>query len=123
LECLLALEFHKSPLIAIDQSKYSRTQEVSGWLLEDSMVRKLALAIVLTTVAGIASATVSSPGVTCTKHWLFGLFPYDVCTAAPPKTVAAPEIDAASAVAGLTLMIGGLAVLRGRRSKITVAKA
>jgi hypothetical protein len=123
LECLLALEFHKSPLIAIDQSKYSWTQEVSGRLLEDSMVRKLALAIVLTTVAGIASATVSSPGVTCTKHWFFG-FPYDVCTVAPPsKTVAAPEIDAGSAAAGLTLMIGGLAVLRGRRSKVTVAKA
>jgi hypothetical protein len=88
------------------------------------MLRKLALAIVLTTAAGIASATVSGPGVTCTKHWFLGLFPYDVCTVtSPPKTVAAPEIDAGSAAAGLTLMIGGLAVLRGRRGKITVAKA
>jgi hypothetical protein len=85
------------------------------------MVRKFALAILLTTVAGIASATVSS-GTSCTTHWIFGIFPYEVCTRTPPpKTVAAPEIDAASAVAGLTLMIGGLAVLRGRRSKITKA--
>jgi hypothetical protein len=85
------------------------------------MVRKLVLAILLTTAAGIASATASS-GTTCTTHWFLGIFPYEVCTRTPPsKTVAAPEIDAASAVAGLTLMIGGLAVLRGRRSKIAKA--
>jgi LPXTG-motif cell wall-anchored protein len=29
----------------------------------------------------------------------------------------APEIDPAGAMAGLTLLVGGLAVLRGRRSK------
>jgi len=28
---------------------------------------------------------------------------------------AAPEMDATSAIAGLTLMVGGLAVIRGRR--------
>jgi hypothetical protein len=33
------------------------------------------------------------------------------------SVVAAPEIDPASIVAGLTLLCGGLAVLRGRRSK------
>jgi hypothetical protein len=110
-------------LIANDQSKYYRGQEVLSQLLEDVMVRKLALAIVLTTAAGIASATVSSPGVSCTTHWFLGIFPYEVCTAPSSKPVGAPEIDAASAAAGLTLMIGGLAVLRGRRSKITVAKA
>jgi hypothetical protein len=32
---------------------------------------------------------------------------------------AAPEIDSASAIAGLTLAIGGLAVLRGRRIQKT----
>jgi hypothetical protein len=53
-----------------------------------------------------------------------GFIPYEVCTANPkPTPVAAPEIDAASAVAGLTLMLGGLAVLRGRRSKFSIAKA
>jgi hypothetical protein len=90
--------------------------------MEDAMIRKLALAIVLTTAAGIASAT--PPGVSCTTHYFLGIFPYEVCTKAPPtKPVAAPEIDAASAVAGLTLMIGGLAVLRGRRGKISKAAA
>jgi hypothetical protein len=49
------------------------------------MVRKLALAIVLTTAASIASASTTPPGV--------------------------------------TFLIGGLAVLRGRRSKIDAVKA
>lgn len=86
------------------------------------MVRKLALAIVLTSVAGIASATTTPPDVTCTTHYFLGFIPYEVCTKNPtPTPVAAPEIDAASAIAGLTFMIGGLAVLRGRRSKIAKA--
>jgi hypothetical protein len=85
------------------------------------MVRKIVLATLLTTLAGAASATISQ-GVSCTTHYFWGVIPYEVCTVAPPpKAVAAPEIDAASAVAGLTLMIGGLAVLRGRRSKIVKA--
>lgn len=33
----------------------------------------------------------------------------------PPPPHRAPEIDPASAIAGLTLLAGGLAVLRGRR--------
>jgi hypothetical protein len=86
------------------------------------MVRKFALAILLTTVAGFASASANPPGLSCTTHYFLGFIPYEVCTTTPPaKPVAAPEIDAASAVAGLTLMIGGLAVLRGRRSKIAKA--
>jgi hypothetical protein len=89
------------------------------------MVRKLGLAIVLATVAGAASAATSS-GLSCTTEHLLGLSflpTYEVCTIAPPTKhiVAAPEIDAASAVAGLTLMIGGLAVLRGRRSNVAKA--
>ena len=35
---------------------------------------------------------------------------------ATPGAVAAPEIDPASAVSGLTLLLGGLAVFRGRRT-------
>jgi hypothetical protein len=87
------------------------------------MIRKIALAMILSGVAGVASATVP-PGVTCTTHWFLGIIPYEVCTSTPPQNpnpVRAPEIDGASAIAGLTLMIGGLAVLRGRRSKV-VAK-
>jgi hypothetical protein len=85
------------------------------------MVRKFGLAILLATVAGVASAT--PPGVTCTTQYFLGIFPYEVCTYDPSHkhVVAAPEMDAASAVAGLTLMVGGLAVLRGRRSKVAKA--
>jgi hypothetical protein len=85
------------------------------------MVKKLGLAILLATVAGIASATPA--GVSCKTEYFWGLFPYEVCTYDPSHkhVVAAPEIDTASAVAGLTLMFGGLAVLRGRRSKIVKA--
>jgi hypothetical protein len=86
------------------------------------MIRKFAVASVLSAVAGIASAT--PLGVSCTTHYFLGFIPHEVCTDAHPRKhkVAAPEIDAASAVAGLTLMIGGLAVLRGRRSNISTAK-
>ena len=85
------------------------------------MVRKFGLAILLATLAGIASATPS--GVSCTTEYFWGIFPYEVCTYDPSRkhVVAAPEMDAASAVAGLTLMIGGLAVLRGRRRKVVKA--
>ena len=34
-----------------------------------------------------------------------------------PHTTAAPEIDPAGALSALTLLAGGLAVLRGRRSR------
>jgi hypothetical protein len=33
------------------------------------------------------------------------------------KPVSAPEIDPASAISGLSLLVGGLAVVRGRRGK------
>jgi hypothetical protein len=87
----------------------------------NAMVRKFGLAVLLATVAGVASAT--APGVTCKTEYFLGFIPYEVCTKDPSHkhVVAAPEINAASAVAGLTLMIGGLAVLRGRRSKIAKA--
>jgi len=35
----------------------------------------------------------------------------------PSGPVTAPEIDAAGAVSALTLLAGGIAVIRGRRSK------
>jgi hypothetical protein len=89
-------------------------------MMEFVMVKQLALVILLATVAGVASA--DSDGRTCQTEYFLGIFPYEVCTGPEQNehhkhVVAAPEIDAASAVAGLTLMVGGLAVLRGRRSK------
>jgi len=84
------------------------------------MIRKIALAVLLTAVAGVASAT--PPGVNCHIEYFLGFswLPHEVCNTDPSHKhpVAAPEIDAASAVAGLTFMVGGLAMLRGRRSKI-----
>ena len=55
------------------------------------MVTKIATALALMTLAGAASASV--------------------------VVAQTPEIDPASAMAGLTLLAGGLAVLRGRISK------
>jgi hypothetical protein len=37
--------------------------------------------------------------------------------ATAPPTTSAPEIDPAGALSGLTLLLGGLAVVRGRRVK------
>jgi LPXTG-motif cell wall-anchored protein len=84
------------------------------------MIRKIGLGILLAAVATAASARESQ--VCKTEYWL-GFIPYKVCTTpdTKPTPVKAPEIDAASAVAGLTLMIGGVAVFLGRRKKNTAA--
>ena len=86
------------------------------------MVRKIALGILLASIAGAASA-IPSPGsgggFVCTKE-SFWLWTWENCEKSK-KTVAAPEIDPASAMGGLTLMVGGLLVLRGRRSKVSKA--
>lgn len=58
------------------------------------MVKQFAAALALMTLAGAASAAISI-------------------------VARAPEIDPASAMAGLTLLAGGLAVLRGRKAKKT----
>jgi hypothetical protein len=78
------------------------------------MVKKIALAIVLSSIAMAASAKEKE---TCEWVW-HGWLPVLECTKDKPVTVAkAPEIDPASAMGGLTLLLGGLVVLRGRRSK------
>ena len=80
------------------------------------MFRKIGLTAVLLTVAGVASAKPEN----CTTKWFFG-FPVEECTPVIKHITKAPEIDPASAMADLTLMIGALAVLRGRRTKTTKA--
>ena len=40
-----------------------------------------------------------------------------VAQAVTQDPVGAPEIDPASAISGMTLLLGGLAVIRGRRAK------
>jgi hypothetical protein len=84
------------------------------------VVRKFSLALVLMAMAGVASASEGDFdhdkgdfGHDKCIHilWLtFGCEPSE-----RPKPVTAPEIDPASAIAGFTMLAGGLAVLRGRR--------
>jgi hypothetical protein len=74
------------------------------------VVRKISLALVLMALAGVASAK-GNHSDKC-GHFLWLTF----CPPAEnPPPVKAPEIDPASAMAGLTMLAGGLAVLRGRR--------
>ena len=78
------------------------------------MFKKITLAVALLSIAGVASAG-SGGGDGCIKLWFF-----EYCPPRPPSHPAplkAPEIDPASALAGLSLLAGGLAVLRGRRIK------
>jgi hypothetical protein len=73
------------------------------------VLKNFGLALVLMTIAGVASAR-DSDSNKCFHMRL------NFC--APSKKhqpVKAPEIDPSSAIAGLTFMMGGLAVLRGRR--------
>jgi hypothetical protein len=82
------------------------------------MIRMIALFVFLSGIAGVASAHDS-----CTVH-RDGWKPSWHCTEdgdhdrVQKKVVVAPEIDPASAVAGLTMLFGGLAVLRGRRKNL-----
>jgi hypothetical protein len=62
------------------------------------------------TLAGVASAG-SDDNSKCFNFWFITICPTSVNT----NPVKAPEIDPASAMAGLTMLAGGLAVLRGRR--------
>ena len=81
------------------------------FLPEDfTVLRTISLALVLMAVAGVASAGEEGSD----KCWHFLWFTY--CPPIEhPSPVKAPEIDPASAMAGLTMLAGGLAVLRGRR--------
>jgi hypothetical protein len=80
-------------------------------LTEDfTVIRKISLALVLMTMAGVASAGANHSDKCFQFLWLTFCPPIE-----QPPPVKAPEIDPASAMAGLTMLAGGLAVLRGRR--------
>lgn len=74
------------------------------------MRKQLALALVLMSIAGAASA---SPGTNPLCEYFHIFCPSPV----QPAPVKAPEIDPSAAMAAMTLLGGGLAVLRGRRFK------
>jgi hypothetical protein len=75
------------------------------------VLKKISLAVALMSIAGVAAA---APGKGCINFIIF-----EWCPAPPsnPSPLQAPEIDPSSALAGLSLLAGGLAVLRGRRAK------
>jgi hypothetical protein len=79
------------------------------------VARKIFLAALLMSIAGIASA--SERDSSCITIWGITLWCPPAKTTAPPAKT--PEIDPASAMAGLTMLAGGLVVLRGRRTKKT----
>jgi hypothetical protein len=90
------------------------------------VLRTLALTTVFLFAAGVASAT-GTGTETCrweeVKITIFGIsfeIPEWECTKTP-GVIAAPEMDPTSAIAALTLMLGSLAVLRGRRAKTAKA--
>ena len=78
------------------------------------MVKKIGLVVALLAIAGVASADAGSSN--CLHIAFLELFCRPGTGSGP---VSAPEIDPASAMAGLTMLAGGLAVLRGRRKKIS----
>jgi hypothetical protein len=69
--------------------------------------------ITIIALAFAASASAHDANDSCGK-----LFWWQVCGVKHhPHIVKAPEIDPASTLAGLTLLAGGLAVIRGRRAR------
>jgi hypothetical protein len=91
------------------------------------VIKKIGLALALMTVAGAASAFGPNGGQNGNGYAPYGngqqcqqILWFEFCSPSfGPAPVAAPEIDPASAMAGLSMLAGGLAVLRGRRSKIS----
>jgi hypothetical protein len=75
------------------------------------MVRHFCLAALLMTLAGAASARDEGEG----GHGNNGGGEGEGEDGRSGHSLRAPEIDPASAIAGLTVLAGGLAVLRGRR--------
>jgi hypothetical protein len=82
-----------------------------------TVLKKIGLAIALFAITGVASASADSRGSDCLLH--IGDLELFCKPVQQPGPVSAPEIDPASAMAGLTMLAGGLAVLRGRRKKIS----
>jgi hypothetical protein len=82
------------------------------------MLRFVVLGVLTLAIAATASAMPFSTDRMCRTEYIWHFIPHEICSAPKfaTRTVAAPEIDPASAIAGLTLMLGGLAVLRGQRN-------
>jgi hypothetical protein len=88
------------------------------------MIKAFSLAILLVAVANVASAGqdngngfINTVITDVCKDYPNIVFCKDVDSKWPAPAVTAPEIDAASAMAGMTILLAGLAVVRGRRAK------
>jgi hypothetical protein len=66
---------------------------------------------ILALSAGMASTAFGGQWFVEARHGI------QVNGANPPNVVSAPEIDPAGALSGLTVLLGGLAVLRASRTK------
>jgi hypothetical protein len=65
---------------------------------------------------GLGSAAFAAPhwaAFAHSGHWIS----HDLTSGSSGMTASAPEIDPAGALSALTLLLGGLAVVRGSRSK------
>jgi hypothetical protein len=74
------------------------------------------IAVLIISLGGITAAN-ATPSPICTDLGALGVL-LGICPpshSGPPAQ--APEIDPASAMSGLSLLLGGLAVMRGRKKK------
>jgi len=83
------------------------------------VVKKIGLVVLLISFASVASARPFSH-LLCQPDFRQGQHTNSCGVVGEPTST--PEIDPASAMAGLTLLLGGLAVLRGRRAGIPTAQ-
>jgi len=85
------------------------------------VIRTVYFAALLMTLAGVASAEGDRHGSfgggdsDSGRHWGDS----DDGDKHGGRTLSAPEMDPASAMAGFTMLAGGVAVLRGRRRKVS----
>jgi LPXTG-motif cell wall-anchored protein len=112
-------------LASSDETANLHGVRFSSFSIEDStVVKAIGLAVLLCTAASIASAHDFTNGRDECSRFAF----FSHCTRfidakldTSPAVVSAPEMDSASALAGLTLLAGGLVVLSGRRRQSSKA--
>jgi hypothetical protein len=104
-------------LVIGDINCYAFVHQVSISTEVSVVLKSIGLAVLLVSFAGVSSARQPQPHFFCQPDTQFGQHDNacGVSTGGPPP--AAPEIDPASAMAGFTLLLGSLAVFRGRRAR------
>jgi hypothetical protein len=80
------------------------------------VLKSISLAVLLVSFAGLSSARQNDHPLFCQPDSRFGQHDNSCGVTTGGSPPAAPEIDPASAVAGFTLLLGSLAVFRGRRA-------